>query len=118
MSNEICKCHELHKDSIDRAKKSLPDDEMIEKVSDFFKAFSDKTRLKIMSALLREEMCVCDLAEFMNMSQSSISHQLRVLRQYNLVKFRREGKSVFYSLDDEHVRAILDQGIAHNMHKK
>ena len=82
-------------------------------MADFFKVFGDSTRVKILYALLQSEMCVCDLAEVLQMTQSAISHQLRVLKQAKLVKNRREGKTVFYSLADGHIQMILNQGMEH-----
>lgn len=94
------------------------DDELIYEVADFFKVFGDSSRVKLLGLLLQTEMCVTDIAEKLDMSQSAVSHQLRVLRQSRLVKYRREGKTVYYSLDDEHVEDILKEGIAHIIHMK
>ncbi|WP_319202839.1 metalloregulator ArsR/SmtB family transcription factor [uncultured Ilyobacter sp.] len=113
---ETCDCITIHKDVVEKVKKNLKSDELIQNVADFFKAFSDSTRLKIVSMLLEEEMCVCDIANVLNMTHSSVSHQLRVLRQLRVVKNRKEGKTVYYSLDDDHVRTILAQGISHLKH--
>lgn len=93
-------------------------DELIYETADFFKVFGDSSRLKLLKLLLKGEMCVSDIAEKLNMSQSAISHQLRVLRQSRLVKYRREGKTVFYSLDDEHVEHIIEEGITHIVHMR
>ena len=87
--------------------------EKIEELAELFKVFGDSTRIRIMLELLREELCVGDLAEILSMTQSAISHQLRILKQNKLVKARREGKSVFYSLADDHVRTIIGQGREH-----
>lgn len=87
-------------------------------VVDFFKVFGDVTRIKMLTLLLEGELCVSDIAEGLDMSQSAVSHQLRVLRQSDLVKYRKEGKTVFYSLDDEHVKMVLEQGMNHISHKK
>ncbi|MFR4986895.1 MAG: ArsR/SmtB family transcription factor [Lachnospirales bacterium] len=92
-------------------------DEIIYDMADFFKVFSDSTRVKILYALLKSEMCVGDLVKALDMNQSAISHQLRILRQNNIVKFRKEGKAVIYSLDDSHVFEILSQGLSHLLHK-
>lgn len=116
IEKNICDCNGIHDEIINRVKLKMIKDEVIEDIGQFFKVFGDGTRLKIMNALLHEEMCVCDIAKLLNMSQSSISHQLRVLRQSKIVKNRRDGKVMYYSLDDEHIRAILDQGIAHYSH--
>ena len=88
-------------------------DEILYQMAELFKTFGDPTRIRILTALSRQEMCVCDIAELLGMSQSAISHQLRVLKQMELVKFRREGKTVFYSLADSHVSTILAQGLDH-----
>ncbi len=113
---ETCDCTVIHKDIVEKVKKNLKSDDLLRNLADFFKAFSDSTRLKIVSMLLEEEMCVCDIANVLNMTHSSVSHQLRVLRQLRVVKNRKDGKSVYYSLDDEHVRNILAQGINHINH--
>ncbi len=91
-------------------------DELIYEAADFFKVFGDSSRLKLLNILLQEEMCVNDIADKLKMSQSAVSHQLRVLRQSRLVKYRRDGKTVYYSLDDEHVEDIIKEGIAHILH--
>lgn len=94
------------------------DEEFIYDVADFFKVFGDSTRLKLLRLLLEGDMCVGDIAEKLSMTQSAVSHQLRVLRQSDLVKFRKEGKVVIYSLDDYHVKDVLQAGISHIGHKK
>lgn len=86
-------------------------------LGDFFKIFGDPTRIKILYALLQEDMCVSDLVNTLGINQSAVSHQLRILRQNDIVKFKREGKSVIYSLDDEHVGILLKNGIEHLSHK-
>ncbi|MBQ2753607.1 MAG: helix-turn-helix transcriptional regulator [Firmicutes bacterium] len=91
-------------------------DELIYETADFFKVFGDSSRLKLLILLLKGEKCVTDIADELNMSQSAISHQLRVLRQSRLVKYRRDGKTVYYSLDDEHVEDIIKEGMAHIIH--
>jgi ArsR family transcriptional regulator len=93
-------------------------DEILYDLADFYKVFGDSTRLKILCALLNHERCVGDISEAIGINQSAVSHQLRVLRQNDLVKFRKDGKIIFYSLDDGHVSALLEQGISHIMHKK
>jgi len=95
---------------------AMPTDELIYYVADFFKVFSDSTRFKLLCALRRGEMSVGDIAAAIGMTQSSVSHQLRVLRQNDIVKFRRDGKAVYYSLDDEHVSALIEAGIEHILH--
>lgn len=89
------------------------EEEVLYDLAELFKVFGDTTRIKILYVLFETEMCVNDIAEKLNMTQSAISHQLRILKQSKLIKYRREGKSMFYSLADEHVRTILDQGITH-----
>lgn len=90
-----------------------PDDEILYDLAELFKVFGDSTRIKILYALFETELCVYDIARLLNMTQSSVSHQLRILKNSKLVKFRREGKSIFYSLDDEHVRKIISMGMEH-----
>ncbi len=108
-----CTCLETHPDAIRRADKTLPEDEMLYDLAELFKLFGDTTRIKILYALLNAELCVCDIAQLLGLTQSAISHQLRLLKTGKLVKFRREGKTVFYSLADGHVRSILGQGMEH-----
>ena len=96
-----------------KAINELPDDELIADLSDMFKIFGDQTRVKILMALESGELCVCDIAAVMDMSQSAISHQLRVLKQSNIVKTRREGKVVYYSISDDHVKEIFDMAMVH-----
>ncbi len=91
----------------------MPAEELMYGLADFYKVFGDATRVKILCVLLESEMCVCDLAELLGMTQSAISHQLRVLKQMKLVKNRREGKTVYYSLADGHIQAIISQGMEH-----
>ncbi len=91
----------------------MPPEEEMQDLSEFFKVFADATRLKILYVLLCSEMCVYDIAQLLNMTQSAISHQLRVLKQMDLVKNRREGKTIFYALADSHIVTILSQGIDH-----
>lgn len=91
----------------------MPAEDDLDDLADFFKIFGDTTRIKILYVLLCSEMCVCDLAQILNMTQSAISHQLRVLKQMDLVKSRREGKTIFYSLADGHITTILSQGLDH-----
>lgn len=111
--NEICKSPIVHEQIINMVKQEMPEDEILYELADFFKVFGDTTRIKILCSLISSEMCVCDLSVLLNMNQSAISHQLRMLKQANLVKFRREGKVVYYSLKDEHVKSIFEQGFVH-----
>lgn len=94
---------------------AIPDKEILEQIAELFKGFSDPTRVKILSLLLEEELCVGDIAEAVALSQSAISHQLRLLKQMQLIKFRRDGKNILYSLADDHVRTILQMGLEHVM---
>lgn len=108
-----CDCNIIHEEVVKAVKDNMPDDENLMDLADLFKVFSDTTRVKIICALFQAEMCVCDIAVLLGMTKSSISHQLRVLRQTRLVKNRKEGKVVYYSLDDDHVKNIFDQGLSH-----
>lgn len=108
-----CEEQEVHQDTVERVRKQLPPDETLYDLAELFKMFGDSTRVKILYALLEAELCVCDIAKLMDVSQSAVSHQLRVLKSGKLVKYRREGKTVYYSLDDEHVRHMISQGMEH-----
>lgn len=108
-----CDCHVIHSDIVERVRKKMPPEEMLYDLAELFKVFGDSTRIKIIWALFEEEMCVCDIAFLLNMTQSAISHQLRVLKQARLVKPRRDGKNIFYSLDDQHIEEIFNQGLSH-----
>lgn len=110
---ECCEEHMVHNELLQKVNGKMPHEEEISDLSDLFKVFGDSTRLKIMFVLFESEVCVCDLAELLNMTQSAISHQLKVLKQSKLVTSRREGKSIFYSLADSHVRSIIAQGREH-----
>jgi len=110
---ENCNCTVIHEDIVAKVRESLPDEEILYDLAELFKVFGDSTRVKIISALFESPMCVCDLAAIIGVSQSAISHQLRILKTARLVKFRREGKVVFYSLHDEHIKYIFDQAINH-----
>jgi len=94
-------------------KEKMPDEDELYDLAEIFKVFGDSTRIKILYVLFEQEMCVCDIAQLLNMTQSAISHQLKILKQSRLVKNRREGKAVFYSLADGHVRSIINQGLEH-----
>jgi len=109
-----CQEEELHPEAIHRVREKLPQDEVLYDLAELFKIFGDSTRVKILYALLEaEELCVCDIASLMDVTQSAVSHQLRVLKSSKLVKFRKEGKTVYYSLADDHVCRILSQGMEH-----
>ena len=111
----IACCEEkfVHNEIVQQVNQDLPADEILYDLAELFKVFGDSTRSKILYALFEAEMCVCDIALLLGLSQSAISHQLRVLKSAKLVKYRREGKTVFYSLADDHVRRIIDQGMEH-----
>ena len=106
-------CDVIHDDIVRQVKNKMPQEETLYDLAELFKVFGDSTRIKILWALDESEMCVCDIAFLLNMTQSAVSHQLRVLKQADLVKNRRDGKNVFYSLDDEHVKQIFNQGLIH-----
>ena len=112
----VCEYTVIHQEVIDKIK--LPEEEVLYDLGDFFKILGDSTRIKILSALFQSEMCVCDIAALLGMTQSAISHQLRVLKQGRLVKHRKEGKVVYYSLDDDHIKHIVDQGLTHISEKR
>lgn len=103
----------LHKDLISTVNADMPEEEMLYDLAELFRIFADSTRIKILYVLFEAEMCVGDIAELLKTSPSAVSHQLRVLKQSKLVKFRREGKTIFYSLADDHVRTIIDMGMEH-----
>lgn len=103
----------IHSDIVKQVHDHMPEETQLYDLAELFKIFGDTTRIKILYVLFQSEMCVCDIAQLLNMGQSAISHQLRVLKQAKLVKHRREGKTIFYSLADSHVRTIINQGIEH-----
>ncbi len=113
-----CDCNIIHKDTVNQTKERMLDDITLTKVADFFKILGDPTRTKILCALDNNEMCVCDIANVLNMTKSSISHQLNTLRQNNIVKSKKIGKEVFYTLDDEHVTEVFEVALSHIGHKK
>lgn len=108
-----CDCGVIHEDAVSLVKSRMPQEENLYDLAELFKVFGDSTRIKILCALAESELCVCDIAALFCMTQSAISHQLRVLKQASLVKFRKEGKIVYYALADEHVRHIFEQGLSH-----
>ncbi len=108
-----CSSNVVHEEIVSQVREEMPQEESLYDLAELFKVFGDTTRVKILYALFAAEMCVCDIAALLSMSQSAISHQLRVLKQARLVKFRRQGKVVYYSLDDDHVKQIFDQGLTH-----
>ena len=110
---EQCDFIHVHEDIVNRVTKVMPDEDQLMDLAEFFKIFGDSTRIKILYVLSQAEMCVCDIATLLQMGQTAISHQLRVLKQMRLVKFRRDGRTVFYSLADGHIQTILAQGMEH-----
>lgn len=113
--NDLPECDfmHLHPERVKKVNEEMPDEEILYDLAELYKVFGDSTRIKILFVLFQSEMCVCDIAKVLSMSSSAISHQLRVLKNSHLIKFRREGKSIFYSLADDHVRTILGQGMEH-----
>ena len=112
-SSPCCDYMHIHEDIVKKVQGELPDEEVLYDLAELFKIFGDSTRIRILYALFESEMCVCDIAQLLGMTQSAISHQLRILKGSKLVKYRREGKTVFYSLADGHVRTIINQGLEH-----
>lgn len=108
-----CEFINAHKETVDKVMKVMPKDELLYDLAELYKIFGDSTRIKILYVLFESEMCVCDIATLLNMTTSAISHQLKILKQASLVKFRKSGKTVFYSLADDHVRTIIGQGMEH-----
>ena len=116
MSNKQAPCcgyMHLHEDVVRRVEAEMPEEGALFDLAELFKIFGDSTRIKILYLLFESELCVCDIAQMLQMTQSAISHQLQVLKKSKLVKYRRQGKTVFYSLADAHVRAIIGQGMEH-----
>ena len=114
-SNEIERCGFLfvHEEAVEQVLSEMPGDETLYDLAELFKVFGDSTRIKILYALFEAELCVCDISKLLGLTQSAVSHQLRVLKNSRLVKFRKDGKTVFYSLADDHVRKIIAQGMEH-----
>lgn len=110
---EVCEFMHAHEDTVKSVRDGMPSDEALFDLAELFKIFGDSTRIKILYILFESEMCVCDIATLVGVSQSAISHQLRLLKQANLIKPRRDGKTVFYSLADDHVRTIINNGVNH-----
>ena len=110
---ERCETVQVHQDIVEKVNAEMPDEEVLYDLAELFKLFGDSTRIKILYVLFASEMCVCDIAQLLGMSQSAISHQLRALKQAKLVRYRREGKQVFYSLADGHVPTMLCEGMDH-----
>ena len=112
-SDDICQVHSIHPEKVEKVRKRLKDDSSLQDLSGLFKMLGDHTRIRILHTLSIDELCVCDLAAILNMSQSAISHQLRILRTGKIIKYRKEGKNVFYSLEDGHISTLLSQGMEH-----
>ena len=108
-----CHCGHIHESSVESSMESMPDENLLLDVSDFFKILGDSTRLKILLSLYSGELCVCDICEVVGMNMSAVSHQLRILKDASLVKSRKEGRTVFYSFCDDHVSTIIGTAISH-----
>ncbi len=113
----ICDCNIIHANIVKDTLSKMPEDDLFNKLAEFFKILGDTTRAKILFALDQNEMCVCDIANVLGMSKSSISHQLGTLRRMNIVKCRKQGKEVYYTMDDDHVQKLFELGIEHIEHK-
>ncbi len=113
----MCDCNIIHQSAVDMALKNKPEEVELENLSALFKILGDSTRTKILWILDHHEMCVCDIANVLNMTKSSISHQLAILREAGIVRFRRNGKEVYYTLDDEHISRLYEIGLEHINHK-
>ena len=114
----MCDCNIIHEDVVKNTLNKMPEKELFQKLAEFFKMIGDPTRTKILFALDQNEMCVCDIANVLGMTKSSISHQLATLKQSGIVKYRKEGKEVYYTLDDEHVKQVFEIAIEHIQHKE
>ena len=110
---ECCDFYQVHEDVVKSVTDKMPDEDQLYDLAEIFKVFGDSTRIKILYALFEAELCVCDIAQLLGLTQTAVSHQLRVLKTNKLVKSRREGKNIFYSLADDHVRRIINQGMEH-----
>ena len=115
MELEKCEVTVIHEEVVNRVKKQMPSEDKLIQTAELLKVFGDPTRIKIICALMKEEMCVCDLSALLDVSQSAVSHQLKTLKQTRLVKYRRVGKVVYYSLDDDHIGKIFEAGYEHVM---
>ena len=109
----LCECEELHSDIIDKKRGEMPEENVMYDLSDFFKILGDSTRVKILFAIDGEPLCVCDIASLLGMTKSAVSHQLKILRQGDLVTYRKSGKNVYYTLADDHVRDIIEKALEH-----
>ena len=108
-----CECEEVHSTVVERKKRVMPDDRLLYELSDFFKIFGDSTRIRILFAIDGDPMCVCDIASLLGMTKSAVSHQLKILRQCDLITYKKVGKNVYYTLSDEHVRDIIEKALVH-----
>lgn len=113
--HDLCSRDHTHPD-LQKLHGMMPDDDRLYDLADLFRVFGDSTRVRILYALFESELCVCDLAQLLGLTQSAVSHQLRILKDAKLVRFRREGKSIIYALDDDHVRLIISMGMEHLLH--
>lgn len=113
--DNVCDCEVIHKEKVIKAKASMIDDEALLNIADFYKAMSDSTRIKIINLLEKNELCVCDISSILNMTKSAVSHQLKNLREMNLITSRKVGKEVWYTLADDHVKQVFDISLAHVM---
>lgn len=111
-------CHGVHVSAVEKVKAHFPNEELLDDMSETFKVFGDKTRMKLLYVLHEQELCVCDIAEIMDMTQSAISHQLKVLKQAKLIKARRDGKQMYYALDDDHVHTMINMCMEHVCEKQ
>ncbi len=110
---DTCECNVVHESVVERVRRAMPDEDTLCDVAELFKVFGDSTRTRILSALFEAELCVCDIASLLNMTKSAVSHQLRILRQTKIVKNRKSGKEVYYSLDDGHIAEIFKTALEH-----
>lgn len=111
--DDVCKSNCIHTETVKSVNRSFPPEQKLQKLTNFFKIFGDFSRLKLIYALSKSELCVCDLAALLGLDQSTVSHQLRILKQENVVKYRKDGKVVYYSLSDDHVQEIVEKGFVH-----
>ena len=114
----MCDCEVIHNDKVDKAKATMLDEDTLLTIADFYKALSDSTRIKIINLLEKNELCVCDISSVLNMTKSAVSHQLKNLRELNLIKSRKVGKEVWYTLAGEHVSEVFDISLEHIMEKE
>ncbi len=113
----VCDCEVIHEDIVNKVKKNMLNEEVLLMMADFYKAFSDSTRVKIIDAIYENELCVCDISVLLNMTKSAVSHQLKYLREMNLIKARKVGKEVYYSLADKHVKEVFEISKEHILEK-